>query len=210
MNIQPIVEGHGDVAAAPVLLRRLVSEAQAQGIGVNRPIRQKQSQLLKPDSLKQAVRLARLQQGCAAILILFEAEDDCPKTLGPTLLTWARAEAGILPCAVALAHREYEAWFLASIESLRGRRGIRPDAAPFPNPEAIRDAKGALEERMSPGQYYTETADQPALSQLFSLHEAYAHSRSFRHLIKAFGDLIAALGTTPAQWPPATWRAEEA
>ena len=28
MKIQPIVEGHGDVAAFPVLLRRLVAEAQ--------------------------------------------------------------------------------------------------------------------------------------------------------------------------------------
>ena len=29
MTIVPIVEGHGDVEAVPVLLRRLVDEAQA-------------------------------------------------------------------------------------------------------------------------------------------------------------------------------------
>ncbi len=37
--IQPIVEGHGDVAAFPVLLRRLIDEAQAWNVGIGRPIR---------------------------------------------------------------------------------------------------------------------------------------------------------------------------
>ncbi len=209
MNIQPIVEGHGDEAAVPVLLRRLVAEAQAHNIGVNRPIRQKQSQLLRQESLKQAVRLAQLQRDCGAILILFEAEDDCPKTLGPTLQAWARSEAGPMPCAVALAHREYEAWFLAALESLRGKRGIRVDAAPPPNPEVFRDAKGALEEQMVAGRYYLERVDQPAFSQLFDLKNAYTKSRSFRHLIKVFGDLVSGMGGTPVTWPPADWVQEQ-
>src|SRR2546426_7135782 len=46
-----------------------------------------------------------------------------------------------VPCAVVLAHREYEAWFLASLESLRGRRGIRGDAEAHPDPEEPRDRK---------------------------------------------------------------------
>lgn len=33
MTIQPIVEGHGEVNAVPVLLRRLVDEAQTWEIG---------------------------------------------------------------------------------------------------------------------------------------------------------------------------------
>ena len=36
MNIQPIVEGHGEVAAVPVLLRRLRDAAEAYGIDVGR------------------------------------------------------------------------------------------------------------------------------------------------------------------------------
>ncbi|MCP5522700.1 MAG: hypothetical protein H7A46_14250 [Verrucomicrobiales bacterium] len=45
MKVYPIVEGHGEVEAVPVLLRRLLAEAQCQHIGVGRPIRRTQSQL---------------------------------------------------------------------------------------------------------------------------------------------------------------------
>jgi hypothetical protein len=208
MKIQPIVEGHGEVSAVPVLLRRLIAEAEAYRIKVNPPIRSKQSQLLKQDGLRRWVQLAMKQEDCRGILILFENEDGCPKELGPKLQAWARAESGALPCTVALAHREYEAWFLASVESLRGKRGIRRDAESHPQPESVRDAKGALEERMESGSFYSETADQVALSALFDMKAAYSKSRSFRHLVGALGDLIRRMGENPGAWPPAEWIAE--
>jgi len=43
MNIQPIVEGHGEVSAVPVLLRRLRDQAQAFALDINAPIRRKRS-----------------------------------------------------------------------------------------------------------------------------------------------------------------------
>jgi hypothetical protein len=206
VNIQPIVEGHGEVSAVPVLLRRLIAEAQAYQIEVNRPIRKRQTQLLQEDSLKEAVRLARIQNRCGAILIVFEHEDACPARLGPTLSVWARSEAANVPCELALAHREYEAWFLAAIESLRGKRGIRNDAHTPPEPEAMRDAKGALEERMGPGGAYIETVDQAALSQLFDMGTAFSRSRSFQHLVSAFGRLVRAMGAPLGSWPPQSWQ----
>ena len=60
-KIQPIVEGHGEVAAAPVLLRRLIAEAKAWEIDIGRPIRRNRSQLVKQSELEQSVRLALLQ-----------------------------------------------------------------------------------------------------------------------------------------------------
>ena len=208
MNIQPIIEGHGEVEAAPVLLRRLIAEARAYQIQVNRPIRAHQSELLKENSLRKKVALARKQAACGSILVLFENEDDCPKTLGPQLLTWAQAEAAPIPCAIALAHREYEAWFLASIESLRGHRGILSSAESHPNPESVRDAKGAMEAYMGSGFGYTPTIDQPALSQLFDMQIAYRRSRSFRHLTKVFGELVLAMGVPATDWPPLAWTTE--
>jgi hypothetical protein len=206
MNIQPIIEGHGEMEGAPVLLRRLIAEAGVHEIAVNRPIRAHQSELLKEESLRKKVALARKQENCGSIIVLFENEDDCPKTLGPRLLAWAREEATPTPCAVALAHREYEAWFLASVESLRGRRGILPDAVSHEQPESVRDAKGEVEARMQPGSSYSPTVDQPALSQLFDMQVAYGRSRSFRHLAKVFGELVAAMGVSLAVWPPPGWR----
>ena len=61
MNIQPIVEGDGEVAALPVLLRRLIQIANAYPLGVNRPIRRPRTELVREDGVRKAVLLARLQ-----------------------------------------------------------------------------------------------------------------------------------------------------
>ncbi|MCZ0937037.1 MAG: DUF4276 family protein [Caldilineaceae bacterium] len=117
MRIQPIVEGYGEVKALPILLRRLVEEAEVWLVGIGRPIRKPRNQLVRETELRKAVRLALLQPECSAVLILFDGDSDCPAELGPAVQEWAVAEAGDVPCEVVIAHREYEAWFLASIES---------------------------------------------------------------------------------------------
>lgn len=164
MRIQPIVEGRGEVEAVRVLLRRLINEAGAYGFEVDRPIRLNRSDFVNEGSLRRWVRFALEKTECRAILILFDGDDDCPKTLGPRVEAWARAEAGTVPCAVVVAHREFEAWFLAAIESLRGERGILGDAVSHPSPEVPRNAKGQLSDRMTAGRSYPATADQAALA----------------------------------------------
>ena len=204
MNIQPVVEGHGEVGAVPVLLRRLAGEAQAWEVGVNRPIRRNRSQLVQRTELEKTVRLARLQPNCGVILILFDGDDDCPAEWGPRVQRWAAAVSGGVPCEVVVPHREYEAWFLAAIESLRGQRGIRFDADPHPAPETPRSAKEQLEARMRSGSYM-ETTDQPAFSARFSLTAAYRGCRSFRKLTKSFGVLLREAGRDIGVWPPVAW-----
>ena len=202
MNIQPVVEGHGEVGAAPVLLRRLIGEAQAWEVGVNRPIRRNRSQLIQRAELEKTVRLARLQPNCGGILILFDGDDDCPAELGPRVQQWATTVSGGVPCEVVMPHREHEAWFLAAIESLHGFRGIKPDTQPHPDPEAPRGAKEQLEARMLVGASYMETTDQPAFSDRFSLTVAYSQCRSFRKLTKSFGMLLREAGRDIEVWPP--------
>ena len=205
MKIQPIVEGHGEVGAFPELLRRLISEAQAWEIQIGRPIRSTRGRLVREIELKKAVRLALLQQDCRAILILFDGDDDCPALLGPTVQDWAADAAGSMPCEVVIAHREYEAWFLAAIESLRGKRNIREDALSHPHQERPRSAMWHLEDRMHAVASYLETADQPALSALFSLEDAHRRCRSFRKLVSSFGLLVRSMGQEIGEWPPASW-----
>ena len=151
------------------------------------------------------MRPALLEPDCGAVLILFDGDDDCPADLGPTVQKRATAAAEGTPCRVVLAHREYEAWFLAAIESLRGRRRILIDAEPHPEPERPRGAKEQLEARMEPGATYLETTDQPAFSALFSLPAAYRRSRSFRKLADSFRNLARAMGHDVGGWPPAAW-----
>lgn len=205
MKIQPIVEGYGEVPAFPVLLRRLVDAAQAWGVGVGDPIRRPRGRLVQQVGVEQAVRLALKQPECGAVLILFDGDSDCPAELAPAVEAWAVAAAGGLPCGVVMAHREYEAWFLAAIESLRGRRGIREGARYLPDPERHRGAKEKLEDFMLPGTSYLERTDQPALSAMFSLSDAYRRSRSFRKLTSSFGALVRSMGQEIAAWPPAAW-----
>jgi hypothetical protein len=205
MIIQPIVEGQGDEAAVPLLLRRLRDEAQAWGLEVGRPHRRRRTQLVKRDSLQSTVRVAALREDCAAILILVDADDDCPKELAPTLEEWAREAAGGRPCAVMMANREYEAWILASIEALRGKSAILHDATSHPDPEGPRDAKGELEQRMRSSASYSPTVDQAVLTAHLDLESAHRRCRSFRKLVSAFGALAAAAGVAPAVWPPEKW-----
>jgi hypothetical protein len=205
MKVQPIVEGHGDVDAVPVLLRRLLKEASVFNIDVGRPIRRSQSELHTQTGIQKAVRLALLQPECAAILFIFDSEDSCPKELAPTILEWARQVAGSRLCSVVLAYREYETWFLAAIESLRGKCGIQDDAEFLPNYENLRGAKEALEKYMPRNRSYHETIDQVKLTVHFDLSRAYSRSRSFRKLVKSVGDVITVLGSPCVPWPPTNW-----
>jgi hypothetical protein len=202
--IQPIVEGHAEIEALPVLLRRMCAEAEAFHVQIGVPIRRHRSQLVQRESLEKAVKIARRQPECRAILIVFDGDRDCPREVGPRIQGWAQTMAGEVPCFVVVPHREYEAWFLAAIESLRGRRSLRTDAVAPPQPEEILGTKEALEAQMI-GATYHGPADQPAFSALFDLAAAYRVSRSFRRMTTAFGQMLQAEGIHPALWPPASW-----
>jgi hypothetical protein len=84
---------------------------------------------------------------------------------------------------------EYEAWFLAAAESLRGRRGIALDMPIPPRPESIRDAKGWLSEQMGRNRRYEETSDQAALTAIFDL-DAARRAHSFDKLYREVSRLI--------------------
>ncbi len=205
MNIQPIVEGHGDISAVPILLRRLQVVAGAYGIGIGTPVRRPSSDIRDKERFQRGISLALRQPDCGAVLVLFDAEDDCPATLGPRLLEWAREITGEAQCDVVLAYREFETWLLAGIESLRDRSGIRAEAVAPLNPESRRGAKEALEEWMPRGRSYSETTDQASLTSVVDLQLVWQRSRSFRKFVSAFGEQARALGEEMIAWPPAHW-----
>lgn len=206
MKIQPIVEGHGEVAAVPILLRRLRDAAGLFTVDVLSPIRQRRSQLAQRSSLQRAVQLACLKKDCAAILILLDSDDDCPKDLAIEMHQWASEVSCPIPCAVVMAVKEYEAWFLATMESLRGKAGIKDNAVSHKSPETVRGAKEAIEDWMQSGFSYKETTDQPALTATFDLKTAFVKCRSFRKLVISFGRLVNDAGIQISSWPPANWQ----
>ena len=137
--------------------------------------------------LESAVTLGRrkLEQcdGRGAMVIVADADDDCPGRDAPALLERARAGARAVPVSVVFAKAEYEAWFLGAIRSLRGDRRIANNASPPPDAEGIHGAKEFLEQRcMLPGERYSPTVDQPALTSRFDLEEARLACPSFDKL----------------------------
>lgn len=192
MGLVPIVEGHGEVDAVPILLRRLLEQHGAHQVRVEKPIRLPRGRLVNRDHLERAIRIGCAKTDDPAILVLLDADEDCPARLGPQLLSWARdVVPSRVPVGVVVAKTEYESWFLACLDQLRGQRGIRVDAEVPPDPEAIRGAKEYLQRQMVPGWVYSETVDQPALTRLLSLELARARSPSFDKLYREVGRIAA-------------------
>lgn len=206
MTIQPIVEGHGEVDAVPELLRRFIVEGNCYDVRILKTIRSHRGDLTRQVSLDRVVQVARTKSPDAVLILLDGDDDPCPGVLAQQLNAWSKQSAAPIPCEVVVAQREYEAWFLSSIESLRGHRGISHVAASEAMPETVRDAKGVLTSKMYPGRFYVETSDQVALTAAFDMRSAYHASRSFRKLVRVFGVLTAACGLILPDWPPANWQ----
>ena len=120
---------------------------------------------MKPDVLEKYVGIATDSVSTGgAILVLLDADDDCPATLGPLLLARAAAVAPSYRVSVVLAKSEYEAWFLASAKTVAGHIGIRSSFTPPAEPEAVRDAKGYLTARMPRSKAYNPTRHQQELT----------------------------------------------
>ena len=180
-----IVEGDGEVAALPVLLRRVGSWLSPEmHFQVAPPIRVRRNRFLinRDDEFRKKLELAALkcgQSGC--IMILLDADDDCPMGLGKQILERAQHIVPHQRVSVNLANREYEAWIIAAAASLDGQRGFSFAGGNTRDPESIRGAKEWLSERMANKKYH-EMVDQPAFSARMDLQQALENSRSFRKL----------------------------
>lgn len=190
----PIIEGYAEMQSAPLLLRRLLAKRGQYEIKIARPIRIGRYRIVRPNELERAIELARRRtEGCHAIMILLDADDDCPKELAPILLQRARKASAGIPVSIVLAKREFEAWFLGSLESLRNIRGLSPQATPPERPEEIRDAKGYLSHGMVSRRTYLEVDDQPAFAEKFDLALSRQRCPSFDKFMREVDALLSAL-----------------
>lgn len=190
--VAPIVEGHGEVSAVPILLRRIFQELfDFTAVEILRPIRQPRNKLLRnnDDCLQKSLNLAvqKLQQDCdprAAhlILVILDADQECAAKVGPRLLKKAaklRADAQI---GVVLAVWEYETWFVSAAESLSKYLDLRGEAVPE-DPEGAKCRKRWIEDRWR-GTKYSEAVDQPKLTAEMNLHDCRSRSPSFDKLCR--------------------------
>jgi hypothetical protein len=183
VKIASLVEGDGEVQSVPLLLRRVIATiSPAINATLPRGFRHPSGSILRPGGLERALDAVAECYPGHAILVLIDCDDDCPKDLGVSLVERAQRARPDLAVSIVLAYREYEAWFIAAAESIAGVRNLEQPLLPPPDPEAVRNAKGWLTDRMGSKARYSPTQDQAALSSRFDLALAYDRSRSFRKL----------------------------
>jgi len=188
--IAPIVEGHGEVQALPILLRRLACVTSPEiELRLNPALRVKVASFLsEKDSgyFEKYIELAARKTRAwpkSCVLILLDCEDTCPAELGPKILKRATSRRPDAAFLVILARREYETWFLAAAESLRGVCGLPADLSAPADSESIRDAKGWLSGKMPVP--YNEPEHQPKMTDAFDFElakQCQSFNRGFEKL----------------------------
>ena len=184
VRISTIVEGFGEVEALPLLLRRIASEASPDVyLEIPKPVRVGRQKICKSRELERYLELAARTGGDEGrILLLLDADEDCPVDLARALLERARKQRPDRMTSVVLAKTEFESWFLAAADSITGKRGLASDLSSPENPEAVKGAKEWLSRSMPRGQAYQETIDQAKLTCAFNLEIARQRSPSFDKL----------------------------
>ena len=180
VTIASIVEGHGEVSALPKLLHRLAKGfPMVDSRTPKPPWRRSRGSLVAAGGIEREVESNSWVGPSGGILVLLDADKDCPAQLAPSLLNRAQSARPDLRVSVVLAKCEFEAWFLASAPSLAGRFGFHADMHAPDDPEAVRGAKEWLSQHRPQGQPYKETVDQAVLASAFDIGQAREHSLSF-------------------------------
>jgi hypothetical protein len=203
-RIVSIVEGHGEQAAVPILIRR-IGEQLGVSIDGYKTIRTKRG--LFPRSSAERERQMRIARDDAgpngAILVILDSDGEPPCAharhgaaaclIGDDLLVTIRPIAAGLPVAVVMAEREFEAWFVAAAESLVVEGVLQSGSRSPREPEQLQDPKGWLASRMLGRRVYNPVADQKRLAARFDIGMARANSPSFDAAYREIERLIRAV-----------------
>lgn len=210
-----IGEGHGEVSALPILVRKLLKERAEPSLYVDdEVIRCSASQIIKwdkdrkqPDYIEwiKRVKLAARRRNMSGVLAVFDADAKyfppgskipfCAATIARQMAA-AAEEAGagkIFSLATVFACTEYETWLVAGAESLKGRR--------FPDgrPALVAEARIPTDCSEAPGKawiekyvpYYRPARDQGPLTEVLDIQIVRGKKlRSFQRLEHAVDLLL--------------------
>jgi hypothetical protein len=197
IRVAAIVGGRGEKEALPILFRRIACVLDPSLVVNVQPVLPiPESPLAKAGEIEKSVSfVARTIERRGGIFILLDCDwaGSCPKTDAPIWLERARRARPDKEISLVMANKEYEAWFIAAAESLRGRRGLPTNLTSVANPEGIRGAKEWLSDRMPRSRPYRPITDQPALTSVFDL-QAARRADSFDKCYREIVRLLTILG----------------
>jgi hypothetical protein len=183
-----ILEGKGDEAAIPLLIRKILYDHQI--FHVQTAPRPKTNveigKLRQPGQLERYIDFCNRDSGDSIVLAI-DSDDCCPVEVGREFAARIKKTGLPKPASVCLFNREYESIFLPSIARIAG---AYPDfkwsnTAVSQHPEMIRDVKGTLSKMMSADRAYKPTRDQARFTDAIDLELTRAATRSFRHFEKS-------------------------
>lgn len=190
-RLLPIVEGHGELSAVPLLIRNILL---AQGIYNVLPLPARRYGEY-PSVAKgfDNLFLAAIKESAAILWVMdFDSKAyDCPISEAQKLLARAATLRPNWPLKIAFLVKEYETLFLIDEAASRAVFPDIPSKFSFPeHPEDIRDAKGWLSKaRPSSGAAYKETVHQAKITAHLNFDLLRARSRDFAHLERAIIEL---------------------
>lgn len=207
-KIVPIIEGDGEILAAPALIARVLHHFERYDIFADNTINAHgRGNLTKTQGLENFLEIAYRRANCGGVLVLLDSEGDCPFTLAQQLAARVQQHGARFPTAIVLANPMFEVWFLACASHLAGQKlgelvTFSSELQTPESPESERNPKNWLNRKMPRTRPYKETEDQVTLTRLLDFAEAQANSRSFRRLLHAIEELLAAIdGSNPVVSP---------
>ena len=214
-RIVQFVEGEGEAVAIPRLIKRILTDQNAWGMGDivldEEPYRVGHlNKLLKNQyrEWKRKLQASLQRRNVGGVLLVLDGDLErigtttfCAAEAARALADQAKNVGGGIAFSVAVvfARQEYESWLIAGIASLAGKRLgdgrlIAPDAsAPDGDlEESPRDAKRWLSKLIEGG--YKPTRDQAPLTQMVDLRVIRDRNlRSFQRLESAVSQLVLAI-----------------
>ena len=211
--VAPIVEGQTEQGCVERLLHRVWVELlhRSERLQVLEPFRGHRDALVHPNEqvLTESVQKAFLKlqakarkdaQAGSLLLILLDAEGDCPAKLAPRLMDTARRARPDAAVACVLAKRMFENWIAAGAATLAGVNGLPDPLLPPENPE---DRSGAawLDQQLRSQKgtrKYEKTMDAAVFVQKISLGQCRVRSPSFDKLCRELAMRLPPPKPTPA------------
>jgi hypothetical protein len=197
--IAPIVEGHTEQNCLERLLHRIWLEllGSSERLQVLEPSRSKRDAIIHPNGeafqkMVQDVfavlarRIRKDRSGRGLILVLLDAERDCPIELAQRLLESARKARSDADIACVLAKRMFETWIVAGASTLAGVNGL-PDQLPARDQFEDRSGVAWLTSQLrakDAARAYKKRIDAGLFVQAMNLAECRANSPSFDKLCR--------------------------
>jgi Domain of unknown function (DUF4276) len=185
MRLGLVVEGDGEVAALPILVRRHLHENRAiYDIEVAKPKNSKgRGNLEAPGGVERYTQHAALPDDICGVLVLCDSDADPVCEFGPAMHERARGAVPTKPVVATLAVAEFENWIVASGETLGADE--LPDDVDYEN----LNAESIIRAWRFP-RSYVKPLHQPGYAQKLDFKLVEARCPSFARLLRCIDELI--------------------